>query len=135
MRSENTRTATFQSRGDGRAATSRSREHLGRSHLTEVDTRSARTRGSSRIAIHDYCGHPFQFQLSRELARRGHEVRHFFFAEDIGPKGNATRTPRDPITFSVEPISIGRPYSKQNLFRRRQADILYGKQASERISA
>jgi colanic acid biosynthesis glycosyl transferase WcaI len=91
--------------------------------------------GLSRIALHDYCGHPFQFDLSRELARRGHEVRHFFFAEDMGPKGNARRLSSDPANFSIEAISIGRPYSKQNLIRRRQADILYGELASRRIAS
>jgi glycosyltransferase involved in cell wall biosynthesis len=89
----------------------------------------------SRIALHDYCGHPFQFELSRELARRGHEVRHFFFAEDMGPKGNTGRLSGDPANFSIEAISIGRPYSKQNLLRRRQADILYGQLASQRIAS
>jgi len=29
-----------------------------------------------RLLIHDYAGHPFQVQLSRELARRGHSVTH-----------------------------------------------------------
>ncbi|KOV59306.1 glycosyltransferase family 4 protein [Streptomyces sp. MMG1121] len=29
-----------------------------------------------RIFVHDYSGHPFQAQLSRELARRGHAVVH-----------------------------------------------------------
>src|SRR4029079_13948569 len=107
----------------------------GRSHLTEVDTRSARkTRGWSRIAIHDYCGHPFQFELSRELARRGHEVRHFYFAEDIGTKGSTQRFADAPDSFSVEAISIQRPYSKSNPIQRRQADIEYGKRASERIA-
>ncbi|WIM12695.1 glycosyltransferase family 4 protein [Enhydrobacter sp.] len=92
-------------------------------------------RSPKRIALHDYCGHPFQFALSRELARRGHEVRHFFFAEDMGPKGDVRRLPDDPGTFSIEPISIGRAYSKQNLIRRRQADVLYGQLASRRIAA
>jgi colanic acid biosynthesis glycosyl transferase WcaI len=90
---------------------------------------------SRRIAIHDYCGHPFQFELSRELARRGHEVRHFFFAEDTGPKGAMHRSSDDPTGFSVEAISIGRPYSKSNLIRRRQADILYGRLASQKIAS
>ena len=57
-----------------------------------------------RIAVHDYCGHPFQFELSREFARRGHEVRHFFFPEDAGPKGATRRSPDDPAGFSVEPV-------------------------------
>jgi colanic acid biosynthesis glycosyl transferase WcaI len=98
-------------------------------------TSGAKGIGRSRIALHDYCGHPFQFELSRELARRGHEVRHFFFAEDQGPKGNTGRLPGDPATFSIEPISIGRSYSKQNFVRRRQADILYGQLASRRIAS
>jgi len=33
-------------------------------------------RGAMRIGIHDFSGHPFQVQLSRELASRGHEVVH-----------------------------------------------------------
>jgi glycosyltransferase involved in cell wall biosynthesis len=88
-----------------------------------------------RIAVHDYCGHPFQFELSRELARRGHEVRHFYFAGDMGPKGNTERSSDDPRGFSVEAISIPQSYSKSNLIRRRQADVLYGRLASRRISA
>lgn len=91
--------------------------------------------GKLRIALHDYCGHPFQFALSRELARRGHEVRHFFFAEDLGPKGDVRRLDDDPDCFSIEAISIGRAYSKQNLVRRRKADILYGQLASRQIAA
>jgi hypothetical protein len=31
-----------------------------------------------RILISDYSGHPFQVQLSRELARRGHGVTHSY---------------------------------------------------------
>jgi glycosyltransferase involved in cell wall biosynthesis len=89
---------------------------------------------SPRIAIHDYCGHPFQFELSRELARRGYEVRHFYFADDAGPKGNTQSSSRDPAGFSVEGISLGRRYSKTNLIQRRQADVLYGKLAGQRIA-
>jgi colanic acid biosynthesis glycosyl transferase WcaI len=95
----------------------------------------ARSWPPRRVAVHDYGGHPFQVGLSRELARRGHEVRHFYFAEDNGPKGNTRLLPGDPSGFSVEPISIGRSYSKSNMLRRRQADILYGTLASRRIMA
>lgn len=87
-----------------------------------------------RIAVHDYAGHPFQFELSRELARRGHQVRHVFFANDIGPKGAGARGPRNPATLSIEPLSMG-GYSKTNLFRRRQGDIRYGKVAAGAIAA
>ena len=87
-----------------------------------------------RIAIHDYAGHPFQFELSRELARRGHQVRHFYFADDIGPKGASGRGPDDPPNLSIEPICMG-GYSKSNLIRRRQGDIRYGKVAARAITA
>ncbi len=87
-----------------------------------------------RIAVHDYAGHPFQLELSRELARRGHQVRHFYFAEDIGPKGASTVGPDDPAGLSIEPISMG-GYSKTNLLQRRQGDIRYGKVAAKAIAA
>ncbi|MCP3818458.1 glycosyltransferase family 4 protein [Streptomyces sp. A3M-1-3] len=41
-----------------------------------------------RILVHDYSGHPFQAQLSRELARRGHVVVHSTCAAYISGKGN-----------------------------------------------
>jgi colanic acid biosynthesis glycosyl transferase WcaI len=88
-----------------------------------------------RIAVHDFVGHPFQFELSQALARRGHTVRHFFFAEDIGPKGPRTVGPDDPPTLSIEPISLRVSYSKTNFARRRAGDILYGRQAAGSIAA
>lgn len=87
-----------------------------------------------RIVIHDYAGHPFQVDLSRELARRGHQVWHVYFAGDKGPKGSMTRTPEDPAGFQVIPIDIGRDYSKSNFISRRSNDIRYGRAVAERIS-
>jgi len=88
-----------------------------------------------RIAVHDYAGHPGQLQLSRALARRGHVVRHFYFGGDPGPKGATTRTHDDPDTFSIEAISIRRPYSKGSLPRRLIQDAEYGRMADRAISA
>jgi len=88
-----------------------------------------------RIAVHDYAGHPFQFELSKALARRGHVVRHFFFAEDAGPKGATEVSPDDPETYSIAPISIGVPYSKSSFVRRRSGDRRYGRIAGDQIAA
>lgn len=33
---------------------------------------------NARIQVHDFSGHPFQADLSRELARRGYYVDHVF---------------------------------------------------------
>ncbi|MFJ8588902.1 glycosyltransferase family 4 protein [Streptomyces sp. NPDC093595] len=41
-----------------------------------------------KILIHDYSGHPFQAQLSRELARRGHDVVHSTCVAYVSGKGN-----------------------------------------------
>lgn len=41
-----------------------------------------------RILICDYSGHPFQVELSRGLAARGHAVLHLHFADFQTPKGN-----------------------------------------------
>ncbi|WP_426955245.1 glycosyltransferase family 4 protein [Muricoccus radiodurans] len=86
-----------------------------------------------RIAVHDYAGHPFQFELSRSLARLGHEVRHFYFAGDAGPKGQTTRLPDDPETFSIAPVSIPMRYSKTRYVYRAVADLLYGRVAARAI--
>jgi colanic acid biosynthesis glycosyl transferase WcaI len=41
-----------------------------------------------RILVNDYAGHPFELQLSRALARRGHTVPHTYFAAFQTPKGS-----------------------------------------------
>ena len=46
-----------------------------------------------RIVVNDYSGHPFQIELSRELARRGHKVLHLYSAEFQTPKGDLIRKP------------------------------------------
>lgn len=86
-----------------------------------------------RIAVHDYAGHPFEFDLSRALAARGHTVRHFYFAGDHGPKGDTQRLPTDPPDFSIEPVPIAVEYSKDRFGRRLVGDLLYGRAASHRI--
>lgn len=88
-----------------------------------------------RIAIHDYAGHPFVFELSRQLARDGHVVRHFFFQGDAGPKGDAQQRADDPDNFSVEPVAISAAYRKDQLLRRRAQDIEYGRKAGAAVAA
>lgn len=40
-----------------------------------------------RILLHDYSGHPFQAELSRELADRSHDVTHSYNASYVSGKG------------------------------------------------
>lgn len=88
-----------------------------------------------RIVVHDYAGHPFQFELSRELARRGHAVAHMYFAGDPGPKGETDRRGDDAPSLSIAPIDIGRPYSKSDFLGRWANDRRYGRIISAEIAA
>ena len=86
-----------------------------------------------KIFLHDYAGHPFQAELSRALASRGHRVTHAFFAGDPGPKGDLKVKPGDAPTLRLEPVDIGVPYTKGNFVRRRFLDLAYGKAAAAAI--
>jgi colanic acid biosynthesis glycosyl transferase WcaI len=90
----------------------------------------------ARILINDYSGHPFQVELSRELARRGHSVLHLYSADDQTPKGDLLLGPTDPATFAVEGLSLGEPLQKYtNLPKRRRQERAYGALVCRRIDA
>lgn len=91
------------------------------------------TLARKRILINDYCGHPFQVELSRELARRGHAVLHVYSADDQTPKGDLLPGDADPTTFLIEGLSLGKPIQKYNLVRRRQQERAYGELMCRRI--
>lgn len=87
------------------------------------------------ILVHDFAGHPFQAELSRELARRGHRVIHAWFAGDSGPKGRMARISEDPKGISFLPIGAGIIYSKTDFRQRRSGDIAYGHALAAQIAA
>src|SRR6187549_4221386 len=58
-----------------------------------------------RILVHDFAGHPFQAQLSREFARRGHTVVHAYYGADERI-GALESTPDDPPTLRFHPIRL-----------------------------
>lgn len=80
-----------------------------------------------RILIHDFAGHPFAVQLSRALARRGHQVRHLYCASFETPRGALERMSSDPDTFEVEGVSLGEAIAKYSFVKRRQQERRYGK--------
>ena len=85
-----------------------------------------------RIVICDYSGHPFQIELSRCLAARGHPVLHLHFAEFQTPKGEVTAAASDAATFAVEAVSLGRPFAKDKFLRRRFQESRIGTLIAER---
>jgi colanic acid biosynthesis glycosyl transferase WcaI len=71
-----------------------------------------------RILVHDYVGHPFQVQLSRALASRGHDVLHLYNGSFQTPHGELDRKPDDPAGFDVRAIALSETIPKMNFFRR-----------------
>ena len=88
-----------------------------------------------RILVHDYSGHPFQVQLSRELARRGHEVLHVFASFFQTPKGALEVGPADPPTLAIEALDIGEPFEKHSFLKRVRQEIRYGNVSAARLRA
>jgi glycosyltransferase involved in cell wall biosynthesis len=89
------------------------------------------TDGASRkrVVVHDYAGHPFQIQLSRELARRGYTVAHQFSSTHTGGRGRLTVTPDDPPTLSVTDVRLSAGFAQYSWTRRTLQELEYGVRA------
>jgi glycosyltransferase involved in cell wall biosynthesis len=76
------------------------------------------------IVVHDYCGHPFQIDLSKQLAKNGYRVYHIYTSISGGPKGDLTNID------NLEVVDLGKgekPVQKESLFKRRIQEKNYGK--------
>lgn len=81
-----------------------------------------------RLHIHDGSGHPFQVQLSRELARRGHTVLHTYATQWVSGHGRLTTGPDDPPTLRIEGITTERAYDKYSPRRRIAWEVAYARE-------
>ena len=65
---------------------------------------------ATSILIHDWCGHPFTFDLSKELAGRGFSVHHVYTLASGGPKAAIVQTPDSLVVHhvDVDPIQKSR---------------------------
>ena len=86
-----------------------------------------------RILVHDYPGHPFQVQLSREFAKRGFEVLHLYAGYNITPRGSLHKSATDPDRFSIHPIYIREPLQKYSFVHRWRQEREYGQLLSGEI--
>jgi colanic acid biosynthesis glycosyl transferase WcaI len=87
-----------------------------------------------RLIVHDFAGHPFQLDLSRALARRGHTVLHLYCASLTTTPQAARTGAADPPTLRVEGIELP-GFSKTNLVRRFRDERRYGALLGARIAA
>ncbi|MFL6156082.1 MAG: glycosyltransferase family 4 protein [Marmoricola sp.] len=77
-----------------------------------------------RLLVHDYAGHPFQVELSRELARRGHDVTHSYCAAYTSGKGHLRAEPGESLRF--DPIGNGTEIAKLAFVRRLFQELGFG---------
>ena len=88
-----------------------------------------------KFFIHDYSGHAFPIQLSRELAREGHAVVHAYSAAIESPRGAVEARPGDPSDFQILPIGVPGSLNKYDFFRRVLHERGYGLLLAEAILA
>lgn len=87
-----------------------------------------------KILVHDYCGHPFQVQLSRALAMRGHAVTHLYSSSNpTTPKGAVEHRAGDPATLNLQGLALPKHVSKTALLERWRLERLYGRRLAKRI--
>lgn len=77
-----------------------------------------------RILVHDHSGHPFQAELSRELARRGHAVTHSYASGYVSGKGRLQPAPGETITF--EGIGGDKPIDNLRFASRLWREVVRG---------
>lgn len=98
-----------------------------RTGVASASERSAASRREPlRILLHDYCGHPFQFQLAVELASRGHDVVHAYCRSNPttpqGVDGHAAVEDR----LRIRAIGLPKPISKGDFVQRFLLERRYG---------
>jgi len=106
-------------------------------HPTNVETNNYKPmnqiRESRRIVVHDYCGHPFQVQLSRSLAKRGNLVLHLYCPSVSSPRGEVELRSDDPEGLAIEAVLLDREFDKYHPLNRLRQERKYGRTLARRI--
>lgn len=89
--------------------------------------------GTMRILVHDFAGHPYAVQLSRALARRGHEVLHVYSGSNPMPQGTLQRIEGDPDGLKIQSILLDEKINKAKLLKRRGQDLEHGRRVTRVI--
>lgn len=88
--------------------------------------------GTVDFLVQDFSGHPFQAELSRELAALGHRVVHAYCGGVTTGKGNLERSPSDPPTLSFMDIS-SEPFERYSTVGRLRSEYQYGRRYAAAI--
>jgi colanic acid biosynthesis glycosyl transferase WcaI len=97
-----------------------------------ADSLPARPWTPLRIGVHDFSGHPFQLDLSRALASRGHCVAHWYCPDFLTGKG-AVEVPGNG-GLRVIPVTLGSSFRKYSAAARFAQEVQYGRRLSRFVS-
>ncbi|MCA9237226.1 MAG: glycosyltransferase family 4 protein [Planctomycetales bacterium] len=86
-----------------------------------------------RILVHEYAGHPFQLQLSRALAARGHDVLHAYCGSTHTPRGELVKRGDDAPGFDVLALDLGEMIPKDGYWKRFKLERAYGALAVDAV--
>ena len=78
-----------------------------------------------RILVHDFAGHPFQVDLSRELANRGHQVLHVYCKTYTSGKGRFDGT--TTANLDIVGVPVGEEFARYSPARRIRHELTYGR--------
>ncbi len=87
-----------------------------------------------RILVHDYSGHPFQAELSRELAERGHEVTHSYNASYVSGKGGLSAEHEVP-GLHIRALRMSGEFAKYRPWTRLRQEAAYARTLLQHVRA
>ena len=82
-----------------------------------------------RIAVHDFSGHPFQLELSRALAEKGHQVLHLYCEDYVSGRGAVRRTDTDPASLEIRAVGMGSSWDRYSPWKRVRQELTYAVRA------
>lgn len=88
-----------------------------------------------RVNVHDFSGHPFQVQLSRELAARGHDVLHEYSSQYVSGHGRLSVEPDDAPTLRIEAVTADREIVKYDPVGRTRFELAYARAWQRKLEA
>ena len=87
-----------------------------------------------RVNLHDFTGHPFQVQLARALAARGHDVLHLYAGQYVTGRGRLDVTSDDPPSLRIEPLNACVPMRKYSPVGRFRFELAYAAAWRDRLA-
>jgi len=84
-----------------------------------------------RIFLHDYGGYAFTAQLGRSLAGRGHQVLYSYSLSS--QLMQRFKPQHEPDNFSVEGVSLPRPFARYNYLHRWRDEREHGRRVAQQV--